>query len=253
MLLQAYDFLYLCQHHDCTIQMGGRDQWGNILSGKELIRRVLGRRGEGITFPLLTTSNGKKFGKTEEGAVWLDARRTSPYQMYQYWLQTADADVVQHLRLFTFLAEEQIVALEQEVAARPEKREAQRMLAAECTGIVHGADTVRAVEAASRILFSASREVPAAETVELLAREVPVTEMARAELDAKVGLVDLLVRTNLAESKGAARKLIEGGGVYLNNERQSHPQRVVSAEDLQWPGAILLRAGKKNYHLVQIR
>ena len=164
MLLQAYDFLYLCQHFDCTIQMGGSDQWGNILSGKELIRRMLGQRGEGITFPLLTTSSGKKFGKTEEGAVWLDAHRTSPYQMYQYWLQTADADVVRFLKLFTFLDRERIEALGNETQRRPEAREAQRVLAAECTAIVHGAETVRAVEAASRILFSASNEVPTHET-----------------------------------------------------------------------------------------
>src|SRR5579863_4994132 len=133
MLLQAYDFLHLCQHHDCTIQMGGSDQWGNILSGKELIRRILGRRGEGITFPLLMTSSGKKFGKTEEGAVWLDAGRTSPYQMYQYWLQTPDADVVRYLKLFTFLTRERIDELERELQSRPEGREAQRVLAAECT------------------------------------------------------------------------------------------------------------------------
>jgi tyrosyl-tRNA synthetase len=252
MLLQAYDFLYMCEHFDCTIQMGGSDQWGNILSGKELIRRVLGRRGEGITFPLLTTSTGKKFGKTEEGAIWLDAARTSPYQMYQYWLQTADTDVVRYLKFFTFLDRARIEQLEFETREHPEKREAQRVLAAECTALVHGAGTVHAVEAASRILFSASNEVPGSETVDLLAREVPVTDIAAAELASGIGLVDLLVRTRLAESKGAARKLIEGGGVYLNNERQSAAQKVVSQDDIRWPGALLLRAGKKNYHLVRV-
>ena len=129
MLMQAYDFLHLFREHDCTIQMGGSDQWGNILSGKELIRRVAGGRSEGITFPLLTTSTGKKFGKTEEGSVWLDAKRTSPYQMYQYWLQTADADVVRYLKLFTFLLQDRIRELDQGVASQPEKREAQRELA----------------------------------------------------------------------------------------------------------------------------
>ena len=253
MLLQAYDFLYMCQHHECTIQMGGSDQWGNILSGKELIRRMLGQRGEGITFPLLTTSSGKKFGKTEEGAVWLDAARTSPYQMYQYWLQTADADVVRFLKLFTFLDRERIEALEAETKLRPEGREAQRVLAAECTSIVHGAATVRAVEAASRILFSASNEVPTEETIALLAREVPVTEIPNADLSTGIGLVDLMIRTRLAESKGAARKLIEGGGVYLNNERQNQAQKTITTSDLKWPGAILLRTGKKNYHLASIR
>ena len=248
MLLQAYDFLYLCQRHDCTIQMGGSDQWGNIVAGKELIRRILGLRSEGITFPLLTTSSGTKFGKTEEGAVWLDARRTSPYQLYQYWLQTADADTVRYLKLFTFLEAECIAALEVEVAERP----AQRVLAAECTAMIHGTGTVRAVEAASRILFSSSTEIPRPETVAMLAGEVPVTNLTAADLEARIPLVDLLVRTRLAASKGEARKLIEGGGVYLNNQRQNRPQKTVSPEDLQWPGAILLRAGKKNYHLVRI-
>src|SRR6266481_9293176 len=252
MLLQAYDFLYLCQHFDVTIQMGGSDQWGNILSGKELIWRMLGQRGEGITFPLLTTSSGKKFGKTEEGAVWLDAARTNPYQMYQYWLQTADADVVRFLKLFTFLDRERIEALGNETQCRAEAREAQRVLAAECTTIVHGAETVRAVEAASRILFSASNEVATHETITLLSREVPVTEITRADLDAGIGLVDLMIRTRLAESKGAARKLIEGGGVYLNNERQMQAQKMITADDLKWPAAILLRTGKKNYHLARI-
>ena len=253
MLLQAYDFLHLYQHYGCSIQMGGSDQWGNILSGKELIRRVLGGRAEGITFPLLTASTGKKFGKTEEGAVWLDAKRTSPYQMYQYWLQTADADAGAYLRLFTFLDQDRIQALDSEVETRPEQREAQRVLAAECTSIVHGRDVVADVEAASRILFSDSDEIPKEQTVAMLAAEVPVTELLRAELSQGIGLVDLLVRTRLGESKGAARKLVEGGGVYVNNRRQSDTRKTVSSDDLAWPGALLLRTGKKNYHLVLIR
>lgn len=251
MLLQAYDFLYLCQHFECTIQMGGSDQWGNILSGKDLIRRILGKTAEGITFPLLTTSSGKKFGKTEEGAVWLDSARTSPYQMYQYWLQTADADAGRFLRLFTFLDRERIEALEAAALRSPEAREAQRVLATECTTIVHGEEAVRSVEAATRILFSASDEAPTPETIALLAREVPVTDLPQSELAAGVTLVDLMVRTKLAESKGSARKLIEGGGVYLNNERQVQTAKITS-DHLKWPGAILLRTGKKNYHLLRI-
>lgn len=246
MLMQAYDFLHLYRHHDCTIQMGGSDQWGNILSGKELIRRIEGGRAEGITFPLLTTSTGKKFGKTEEGSVWLDAARTSPYRMYQYWLQTADADVVRFLKLFTFLDAARIEELSRDVAERPEAREAQRALAGEATAIVHGRDTVTAVEAASRILFG-SDEIPSAETVRLLASEMPSTAV---DLREGIALIDLLLRTRLAESKGAARKLLEGGGIYMNNERQTQAQKVVSSGDMKWPGAILLRAGKKNYHLV---
>jgi tyrosyl-tRNA synthetase len=248
MLMQAYDFLHLFREHDCTIQMGGSDQWGNILSGRELIRRVEGGRAEGITFPLLTTSTGKKFGKTEEGSVWLDANRTSPYQMYQYWLQTADADVARYLKLFTFLDGPRVEALEQEVAIRPEKREAQRELAFQCTSLIHGLEAAEAAAAASRILFG-SDETPTLGTVIMLKGELPCTQV-----EPGIPLVDLLVRTSLAESKGAARKLVEGGGVYLHNERQTDPRKTVSMADSKWPDSvILLRAGKKNYHLVLIR
>jgi len=252
MLMQAYDFLHLFQNYNCTIQLGGSDQWGNILSGKELIRRVLGQRSEGITLPLLTTSTGRKFGKTEDGSVWLDHRRTSPYQMYQYWLQTADADVVRYLKLFTFLDRETIEGLAVEVSTSPEKREAQRTLAAECTQLIHGSVWLESVKAATRILFESSDETPSGETIALLAREVPVTHVGRLELDSGIPLVELLVRTHLADSKGAARKLIEGGGVYVNNERQSRVQTSVSTESMIWPYAIMLRTGKKNYHLVLV-
>jgi tyrosyl-tRNA synthetase len=253
MLLQAYDFQYLCQHHDCTIQMGGRDQWGNIVSGMDLIRRMLGRRSEGITFPLLMSSSGKKFGKTEEGAVWLDAERTSPYQMYQYWLQTADQDVVRYLKLFTFLERARITELDEEAQQHPEGRVAQKALAAACTGVLHGDAAVRAVESATGILFGAWEGAVSEETVRTLAAEVPTTEIARDELAKGIGLVDFLVRVKVAESKGAARKLIEGGGAYLNNERQTATQRTVTLEDIKMPGAILLRSGKKSYQLALVR
>jgi tyrosyl-tRNA synthetase len=250
MLMQAYDFLHLFQHHGCTIQMGGSDQWGNILSGKELIRRILGERAEGITFPLLTTSTGKKFGKSEEGSIWLDAKRTSPYQLYQYWLQTADADVIRYLKLFTYLGVGEIDELSAKVESEPEKREAQRRLAWHCTEMIHG-DKAASAEAASRILFG-SDEIPASATIHMLAEEVPVTHVARTELEGGIGLVDLLTRTRLAESKGAARKLIEGGGVYLYSERQSGVQTSVTTDNLRWPDSLMLRAGKKNYHLILV-
>ena len=253
MLLQAYDFLHVAQHHDCTMQMGGSDQWGNIVSGKDLIRRMLSKRAEGVTFPLLTTSTGKKFGKTEEGAVWLDANLTSPYQMYQYWMQTPDADSVGYLKLFTFLDQPNIAELAEAAAAKPEAREAQRTLAAECTRIVHGGDAVRAVEQASRILFGAADETPDAATIAMLASEVPSSEIARAELETGVALPDFLVRAKLAESKGAARKLVEGGGVYVNNKRAGADKKTVTAADIEWPGAILARSGKKSYHLLLVR
>jgi tyrosyl-tRNA synthetase len=253
MLLQAYDFLHLCRHHDCEIQMGGSDQWGNILSGKELIRRMLGRQGEGITFPLLTTSSGKKFGKSEEGAVWLDAKRTSPYQMYQYWLQTADDDVVRFLKLFTFLDADRIAQLADTVRDRPEAREAQRVLAAECTGIVHGKRAVDSVEAASRLLFGEWNAAPSADVLDVLTLEVPVTTLTPAEWDSPISLLDVLVKAKIAESKGAGRKLIAGGGVYLNNVRQTEERKTLTSADLLWPNAALIRSGKKNYYLLLVR
>ncbi|MFN7921520.1 MAG: tyrosine--tRNA ligase [Bryobacteraceae bacterium] len=252
MLLQAYDFLYLAQHYGCTVQMGGSDQWGNILSGADLIRRILGERAEGITFPLLTTSTGKKFGKTEEGAVWLDPDLTSPYQMYQYWIQTADADVVAYLKLFTFLGPAEIDELAATVIAKPEARAAQKALASDCTRIVHGGEAVAAVEQATQILFGSADLVPDRATIDLLAREVPSSRIPRSELEAGIPMLDLLVRTRLAESKGAARKLLEGGGVYINNRRQDANRKAISTADVVWPQAVLLRSGKKSYHLVRV-
>ena len=253
MLLQAYDFLHLAEHHDCTVQMGGSDQWGNIVSGKDLIRRILGKRAEGITFPLLTTSTGKKFGKTEEGAVWLDADLTSPYQMYQYWIQTPDADAVAYLKLFTFLTKPEIDELAAATAAKPEARDAQRALAAECTRIVHGSEAVSAVEQVTKILFGSADITPNESTIAMLGGEMPSSEITRAELETGVALADFLVRTGLAESKGAARKLVEAGGVYINNKRVGADKKSVTAADIEWPGAILARSGKKSYHLLRVR
>jgi tyrosyl-tRNA synthetase len=253
MLLQAYDFFHLCKHYDCEIQMGGSDQWGNILSGKELIRRILGRQGEGITTPLLMNSDGKKFGKSVAGAVWLDAKRTSPYQMYQYWLQTTDQDAARYLKLFTFLDAARIAQLEETVRTKPELREAQRVLAAECTAIVHGRKAVESVEAASGMLFGEWNASPSNDVLEVLTSEVPVTEITRAELDAPISLLDVLVKAKVVESKGAGRKLIGGGGLYLNNVRQTDEKKMLSSTDLLWPNAALIRSGKKNYYLLLIR
>jgi tyrosyl-tRNA synthetase len=252
MLLQSYDFLHLCRTYGCTIQMGGSDQWGNILSGADLIRRILGQRAEGITFPLLTTSTGKKFGKSEEGAIYLDENLTSPYQMYQYWIQTADADVISYLKLFTFLDASQIDELALITRQKPEDRVAQKTLAAECTRIVHGEASVRSVEQATRILFGSADVAPDRATLQLLAREVPSSTVARAELEPGIALADLLVRTKIVESKGAARKLVEGGGLYLNNKRVEATRKSVSTADIEWPDALLIRSGKKTYHLLSV-
>jgi len=235
--------------------MIARCRWAaaNSVSGKDLIRRILGKRAEGITFPLLTTSTGKKFGKTEEGAVWLDADLTSPYQMYQYWIQTPDADAVAYLKLFTFLTKPEIDELAAATAAKPEARDAQRALAAECTRIVHGSEAVSAVEQVTKILFGSADITPNESTIAMLGREMPSSEITRAELETGVALADFLVRTGLAESKGAARKLVDAGGVYINNKRVGADKKSVTAADIEWPGAILARSGKKSYHLLRVR
>ncbi|MEE2645145.1 MAG: tyrosine--tRNA ligase, partial [Myxococcota bacterium] len=252
MLLQAYDFMHLYDHEGCTIQLGGSDQWGNILSGRELIRRRLGGRAEGITFPLLMTSSGKKFGKSEAGAIWLDAELTSPYQLYQYWLQSADADVIRYLKLFTFLSQEEIETLAQETKRAPEQREAQRCLAAANTKIIHGADAVRAVETVSRILFSGSKERPDRRVIDMLAAELPSATIERAALAEGVKVGALLSMTGLAKSNKAARQLLQGGGVSINNERLSVEQQQLTEIPGGWEGALLLQVGKKRHALIQV-
>ena len=246
MLLQAFDFLQLSRAHDCRVQLGGSDQWGNITAGIELIRRIDGKEAFGLTMPLVTTADGQKFGKTEKGAVWLDAARSSPYELYQFFLNADDRDVGRFLRYYTFLDEEAIVALDGEVRTAPEKRAAQRVLAHEVTTLVHGADEAHKAEAASRALFE-----PRIEGALVVPPDAPSTTIAAADLDGGLLLAELLVRTGLSASRGAARRDIEGGGIYLNDDRVAEPGRSVTIADLR-DGLLLLRKGKRSYHVVRL-
>ncbi len=250
MLLQSYDFLVLHDRLGCTLQMGGSDQWGNITAGAELVRRVRGERVHGLVFPLVTNAAGTKFGKTEAGTVWLDPARTSPYRFYQFWLNTDDRDVLDYLRYFTWLTREEVAELEAAVRERPHAREAQRRLAREVTRTVHGADALAAAERAAQVLFSGDvRSLSAPEIAEVF-EDAPSADVAASELP--LGLSELLVRAELAASKGEARRLIRSGGVYLNGERVEDEQRSPGADDAIGGEVLVLRRGKKAYSLVRI-
>jgi tyrosyl-tRNA synthetase len=250
-VLQSYDFLELRRRHDCTIQLGGTDQWGNITAGIDLIRRVDGAAAFGITLPLVTKSDGSKLGKTEAGTVWLDAARTSPYEMYQYWLNTGDADVVPFLKYFTFLTPQEIEALGEATRRAPEKREAQRVLAREVTGLVHGADKLREAERITDALFAGEVSGLTEGQLHDAFRGVPTTEMAREEVGG-LTLVELLARTPLAESKRRARELLTTGAISLNGREVRDPARAITPGDLLCGRYLVLRRGKKSYHLVSL-
>ena len=244
MLLQANDFVHLHREHDVCVQVGGSDQWGNIVSGVDLVRRMDGDSVHGLTVPLVTDSEGKKFGKsTGGGNLWLDPELTSPYSWYQYFFNTADADVVKFLKMFTFLDREEIDRLAVEVAERPFKREAQRILAQEMTALVHGEDAVAKVELAAQALFGrADLSEFDEQTLAAALQETTVAESAVG-----VSLVELLVASGLEKSNGAARRTIKEGGAYVNNERIEDAEWTVSAEDLLVGGWLVLRKGKKNF------
>jgi tyrosyl-tRNA synthetase len=253
MLLQAYDFLHLFDHYGCTVQAGGSDQWGNITAGVELIRKVRGARAYGLVYPLVTSNSGVKLGKTEAGAIWLDPQRTSPYRFYQFWLNQDDADVVNYLKYFTWLTEPEITALAQQVAERPEQREAQRTLAREMTRIVHGETALARAEQASQVLFGGEVAGLSAEDIRDIFADVPSTQTPKSAFEGDgIGLVDLLDSTELAKSKGDARRAIEGGGIYVNNIRAADAAQTVSLSDAIDGQFIVLRKGKKHYHLLQI-
>ncbi|MDK8791332.1 tyrosine--tRNA ligase [Corynebacterium sp. MSK039] len=244
MLLQANDFVHLHREHDVCVQVGGSDQWGNIVSGVDLVRRMDGDSVHGLTVPLVTDSEGKKFGKsTGGGNLWLDPELTSPYSWYQYFFNTADADVVKFLRMFTFLDREEIDRLAVEVAERPFKREAQRVLAQEMTALVHGEDAVGKVELAAQALFGRADLSDLDE--QTLAAALQETTVAEGAVGAS--LVELLVAAGLEKSNGAARRTIKEGGAYVNNERIDDAEWTVSAEDLLVGGWLVLRKGKKNF------
>jgi tyrosyl-tRNA synthetase len=250
MLLQAYDFLHLARTFDCSVQMAGSDQYGNIVSGIDLIHRTLGHDTPafGITSPLLLRSDGKKIGKTEQGAVWLSADRTSPYAFYQYFINSDDTDVVAFLKWFTVLSQPEIEDLAQRTAAAPERREAQRALARELTRLVHGADELSKVEAASQALFSGEVSALSESLLHDVFADVPHTVHDKQPLAGEgVALLDLLAQTSLASSKREARQFLESGAVLVNGVKAGLDRRL-AASDLLHGHTILLKRGKKLWH-----
>ena len=244
MLLQANDFVQLRRAHDCILQIGGGDQWGNLVAGVDLNRRIDGAQTHALTVPLVTDSEGKKFGKsTGGGSLWLDPEMTSPYTWYQYFVNTADADVIRYLRWFTFLDQEELSRLEVEVEERPFKREAQRRLAQEMTDLVHGVEAREAVELASQALFGRAELADLDEAT--LAASVSETDVF--EFSGETTIVDLLVGAGLADSKGAARRSIKEGGAYVNNVRIEDESWAPTDNDFLHGSWLVLRRGKKNF------
>ncbi|MCQ4618087.1 tyrosine--tRNA ligase [Corynebacterium sp. CCUG 59401] len=251
MLLQANDFVQLRRRHDCILQIGGSDQWGNLVAGVDLNRRVDGASVHALTVPLVTDSEGKKFGKsTGGGSLWLDPEMTSPYRWYQYFVNTADVDVIRYLRWFTLLTQDELAELETEVEERPFKREAQKRLAQEMTDLVHGPEATKAVELASQALFGRAELSELDE--QTLAAAVSETDVFEVEAGAPRTIVDLLVGTGLVDSKGAARRAIKEGGAYANNERIESEGWEPAAEDLLHGSWVVLRRGKKNFAGVKV-
>ena len=251
MLLQAFDFMVLCRDYNCELQIGGSDQWGNITAGIDLIRKKLGKAAHGLTLPLITNADGTKFGKTEAGAIWLDPKRTSVYKFYQFWINTDDRDVIRYLKYFTFLKREEIESLEKQHAENPGARAAHKALAKAATDLIHGESATTEAIRASEILFGGDLKGIAEGTFNEIVGEVPTKEIEKSKLDgAGIPLVELLVQAGLCPSKGQARKDIEGGGVNINNVRETNVARAVTVSDLLFGKHLLLRKGKKNYVVV---
>ena len=246
MLLQAFDYLQLAERHGCTLQVGGSDQWGNIVSGMDLVRRKLATDAYALTVPLVTKSDGTKFGKTAAGAVWLDGRKTSPYSFYQFWLNTADADVEHFLKIFTFVDLEEIAQVMAEQAEAPHLRVAQRRLAVEVTRLVHGDEALASAERITAALFDGAISTLTEADLEQLRQDgMDCTSMASGE-----GLLAAIADAGLAPSRGQARKLVTSSGIRLNGEVQNDPERQLDFSDALFNRFYLLRRGKKNWHLL---
>ena len=247
MVVQAMDFMVLARDHNCTLQIGGSDQWGNIVSGVDLVRRTLGKTAYAATFPLVTKADGTKFGKTAGGAVWLDAAKTSPYSFYQFWLNTADADVIGFLRTFTFLKDSDVAALSRSLEEEPQARVAQQRLASEVTSLVHGAEALDGAKRISQALFAGDIESLEAEDLAQLEQDGMDCTYIEAEA---VGLLTAMAAAGLAASNGAARKLVKGGGVRLNGVPVTDHDAQVSPDAALYSKYHLLRRGKKTWHLL---
>jgi tyrosyl-tRNA synthetase len=249
-LLQAYDFLELYRRHGCTLQMGGSDQWGNITAGMDLIRRVESAKVHGLVLPLITTSSGAKFGKTETGTIWLDPERTKPYEFYQFWLNAEDGDAARYLRFFTFLERARIEELAAASAREPEQRHAQRELAREVTRLVHGDEALRAAEAASEKLFKG--DISSMSVNDLLAVFANVPSKTIGDRDEGWRLVSLLTDAGITASNSEATRLIRSGGIYVNERRISDEKERLSAAQAIERQLFVVRKGKKDYFLIRI-
>lgn len=251
MTMQAYDFLHLYDEEGCTLQCGGNDQWGNITAGIELIRRTRRRSAFGLTSPLVTTAAGEKFGKSAGNAVWLDGNRTTPWDLFQYLIRQDDRDVIRLLKLYTFVPMDRIAQLEESTRTDPARREAQRTLAYEVTRLVHGTAMAEEVTRAARAIFGGELAGFSDEMLGAVFASAPSSEVSRSTLGAGMPIVDILLGARLTESKGAARRLLRNGGVYVNNARVSE-EAVVTLNNLASETMVVLRTGKKNYHLLKV-
>ena len=251
-LLQAYDFLHLFDQYQCRLQVGGSDQWGNITAGIDLIRRLRQAQAYGLTFPLVTTASGAKFGKTEQGTIWLDPQKTTPYQFYQYWIQTDDRDVVKYLKYFTLLPLSEIEELAKQVKTEPEKRTAQKKLAFEVTTMVHGKDQAQQAEKASQILFYEKLQNLSDQELLMAFDQAPSYQIKKSELEKGVILLDLLDRAKIFPSRAEAKRKIREGGVYLNQQRIADFNYQLGLKDLASEHFMVIRVGKKKYHLIRV-
>jgi tyrosyl-tRNA synthetase len=249
-LLQAHDYLHLHDAVNCTLQMGGSDQWGNITAGCDLVRKVRGARVHGVVLPLVTTSAGTKFGKTEAGTVWLDPQRTSPFKFYQFWLNTDDRDVIRHLKFFTFLDRAAIEALEKTVTEAPEKRDAQRTLAREVTNLVHGADELTRAERATELMHGGGA-AQSADDIIAISADVPTTVLTMEEFEKSTNTT-ITVAVGLAGSNGAAARLIRQGGIYINDQRVTDERAALTRAQLIDGQVLTIRKGQRDRRIVRI-
>jgi tyrosyl-tRNA synthetase len=250
LLLQAYDFLVLHDRFGCTLQLGGSDQWGNITAGLDLIRKLRSAKAYGLVLPLVTTSAGTKFGKTEAGTVWLDATLTSPYEFYQFWVNVDDRDAVTFLKYFTFLSQSEIAALEAATGREPERRHAQKALAREVTGLVHGAGAVRQAEAAAEKLFSGELASMAASELLQIFQNVPSCDVPLRTEGWPV--IELLTTSGITTSKSEAARLIRGGGLYVNDRRITDEKTMLDSDNAIEGRLFVMRKGKRDYFVVRL-
>jgi tyrosyl-tRNA synthetase len=252
-LLQAYDFLMLHDRLKCTLQLGGSDQWGNIVAGCDLIRKLRGKQAHGVVLPLLCTASGTKFGKTESGTIWLDAHKTTPFRFYQFWLNVDDRDAVSYLKYFTFRTQPEIGELEQALETRPEQREAQRALARDVTELVHGTDQVVRAERAAAVLFGGPLAQASVEDILMVFDDAPSITMSAAALEAGVSVAEVAVTTGLSASKGEAGRLIKQGGLYVNDRRFTDDRGTLTMADALSRSVIVLRKGQRERRIVKIQ